>query len=409
MTRLLPLAAALLVTGCATPSAPRIVTGEDADVARIAEENNAFTWDMHRKVAASKAGNAFHSPFSMNAALSMTYAGAKGETAAEMERVLHMEAEADRHGPMGALIQDLNGDQGRDYTLHIANRIWGEQSVAWESSFLSVTESDYAAPTQLVDIAGNPDGIREEVNDWAAEQTEDKIRDLLPPGSITGATRMILANAIYFKADWATQFEKSRTRTADFYVGADGSAVDVDMMNGTMDVRYGAGDGFSVAGLAYGESADVRMWIVLPEAVDGLESIESLEYDVIASAIETSSEQEVELALPKVEMRTEVQLEPALTDLGMPTAFTGGADFSGMADLGLFIDEVYHQAYVKIDEEGTEAAAATAVVMNEDSSSGPQRFTVDRPYLFLIRDELSGAVLFIGRVTDPSVGDEAPL
>lgn len=398
-----PLIGLALFTAC-NPEVPREVTDADPDVARVALENNAFTLDMHRTLAADSTENLFHSPFSMNAALSMTYAGARGDTATEMANVLYMEADAPHHEPLGALLRDLDVSKGRDYRINVANRIWGQDTYDWNPDFLDLNREEYGASVELTDIQADPDGVRAEINDWVSDETNKKIIDLLPEGSLTGGTVMVLVNAIHFDADWAESFEKELTAPADFTL-LDGSTVQPDTMRQTGEFQYADGEGFRALGLDYGEAAEMRLWVLLPDEVDGLPAVEaSLEAESLDALLDGATTTEVALALPKIEMKSKAQLKQPLTDMGMPLAFSN-ADFTGMTEgASLLIDEVYHQAYVRIDEEGTEAAAATAVVVNETSEPPPpQEFTVDRPYLFAIRDELTGAFLFIGRVTDPSV------
>ncbi|MFK7931600.1 MAG: serpin family protein [Myxococcota bacterium] len=408
MRTIAPLLGLAFFTACNpdVPEVPRQVTDADPEVARVALENNAFTLDMHRAMLAADPAvqNLFHSPFSMNAALSMTYAGARGDTATEMESVLHMEQDKAHHEPLGALLRDLDVSEGRDYSINIANRIWGDESYSWDAGFLDLNRDEYGASVELTDIQGDPDGVRNEINDWVEDETKDKIVDLLPPNSVNAATAMVLVNAIHFEADWAESFDKDQTVKADFS-RLDGSTVAVDMMNLSTDVAYATGDGFRAAGLDYGTSGEMRLWVLLPDAIDGLPQVEaSLDAATLDSLLDNAETTNLAVALPKLEMKSEAKLKKPLSNLGMPTAFGAGADFSGMAEsAALTIDEVYHQAYVRIDEEGTEAAAATAVVMTDSADPGqPPAFTVDRPYAFAIRDELTGALLFFGRVTDPS-------
>jgi serpin B len=403
MRSLLPLCLAGLV---ACGPTPREVTDADPDVARIAAENNAFTLDMMRAIDPDGEENTFLSPFSMNAALSMTMAGARGDTLAEMQTVLHADPEADRHGPLGALLRDLSGDHRRAYTLNVANRIWGQDDRPWEQDFLDLTREDYGAETVLADIQSDPEGTRSEINDWVSDQTRDKIPELLPGGAIDASTMMVLVNAIYFKADWASAFEKSQTGPATF-TRADGSTTQVEMMRQTTDVAFVDEDGFVAAGIPYGEDADLRLWVLLPDDPDGLPALEAgLTAEGLASTLDGAATQEAELQLPKLETRTKVRLAPVLAGLGMPTAFGAQADFSGMlADGSITIDEVYHEAYVMMDEEGTEAAAATAVVTRESAAVDSLQVLVDRPYLFLIRDELTGAILFTGRIVEPTASE----
>lgn len=402
---LLSLAAALTACG----ADPRLVTGDDPEVARVVDGTNAFTLDAYRaSVAATDDANVFVSPFSMAAALSMTYAGAEGETATEMETVLHIADEDAHHDAFGALIRDLGGEHRRDYTLHVANRIWGQETLTWEQPFLDTNAEDYGAEVELLDIESDPDGTRVAVNDWVEDQTSKRIKDLFKPGTIDRDTRMVLANAIYFKADWADGFDKGDTRP-ETWTHLDGSTTTVDRMHRTEEGRVGSGEGFRVASLPY-ESEELAMWVVLPDDHDGLPAVEAaLTAESLDAAMDEASGALINLGLPKLETETDLDLKPLLSELGMPLAFTeGAADFSGMTlDERLYIGAAVHKAFVLVDEEGTEAAAATGIAMiRETSITTPniEDFIVDHPYLFLIRDELTGAVLFIGRVTHPSTG-----
>ena len=302
-------------------------------------------------------------------------------------------------------LADLNGDHSRGYTLQIANQLFGQQEYPFLEDFLGICADDYDAPMEEVDYIGDPETARETVNDWVEDATQDKVIDLLPPGSITVDTRLVLANAIYFKADWAEQFDAANTREGDFDL-ADGSTVTADMMWQT-DAMYELGyiSGGSLLRLPY-QDDELSMIVVLPDEADGLPALEARIGAEFEDWVDTLSESEVTLALPKVEMRWELELSTALEALGMPSAFDETADLTGIAEgpeVGhLYIDGVYHQAYVKIDEEGTEAAAATGVVVSDESA--PPAFIVDRPYLFVVRDDLTGSVLFVGRVADPTAG-----
>lgn len=400
----LALTLVLTLAACAESPQPRTTDPSDPDTARVAASNNRYTLDVLREVDTDEP-NTFLSPFSMNAALSMTLAGARGETAAQMQDVLHIEDAAAHHGPMGALVRDLNGDLGRSYTLRVANRLWVDDGQPVRAEFLDVTETDYGAPTVEADIAEDPEGVRSDVNAWVAEETEGHIAELMPTGSISSATRLVLANAIYFKADWAHRFDPQDTRPEDFLTAL-GDTVQTDMMRGELPLAYDAADSFTVGGLAYGEDAEMRLWVVLPASgVTIGELVRDLGADDLDAAFDRAVTVDADVSLPKLDTRTTVALRPLLEGLGMPAAFSSDADFTGLQESGdLQLGGVYHQAYVKMDEAGTTAAAATAAVMDLDTAPPPTPFTVDRPYLFVIRDELSGAWLFVGRIGDPSAG-----
>jgi serpin B len=382
----------------------RMVTERTAEIATIADANNDFALDLFGEMRAEE-GNLFFSPFSISSALSMTYAGAAGTTADEMAEVLHVGLDDDVwHENFGDLTRDLGGDHaGRGYQLSVGNRLWGQDGYPWVQDFLDVNAVHYDAPLADLDFAANPESARVTINDWVEEQTKGKIEDLLQPGVITSDTRLVLTNAIYFKADWASQFDEGDTYDGAFTL-ADGSQVTTPLMTQEFEFQAGAFDGVSVAKLPY-QDDEVSMVILLPDAYDGLPALEEgLTAAQIDGWIEDLETAELPLILPKFEMTYDLSLSDVLQDLGMSSAFDPlAADFSGMADLvegPLFISDVVHKAYVKVDEEGTEAAAATGVVVGV--TSVPVGFQADHPFLFLIRDDLTGSILFMGRVADPS-------
>lgn len=392
---------------------PRAVTSREGDLGAVVDGHNAFSFALYRELVSDPtSGNLFYSPFSVTSALGMTRAGARGTTLTEMSDVLGGAPleEATWHNELGALTRDLSGDQDRGYTLHIANRLFGQTGYPWETEFLGICADDYGAPLESWDFVADPEGGRERVNTWVADQTEDKIQDLLPEGSVTDATRLVLANAIYFLGDWAFPFDEDDTRDRTF-TRLDGSTVDVPTMHlqsenydePTFEVAFG--DDVAVVRLPY-QDDELSMVLIVPNAVNGLPAVEaSLDAEQYASWVADLGPGELVLSMPKIEMRTAVDLKGPLSNLGMPTAFdSSAADFTGMAvvpeDGVLHIDGVYHQAFVKVDEHGTEAAAATGVVVGVDSA--PIEVAADRPFLFVIQDDLTGAILFVGRVLDPS-------
>jgi serpin B len=410
-------ALAIFAVGCRT-SPPngmnpnrvaRVVTSPGGDTGVVVSGHNAFSWDLYGHLAADAGdGNVFFSPFSVTAALGMTEAGANGTTEAEMQSVLHLSGdEATWHHALGALTRDLNGDFDRGYTLNIANKLFGQDGYPWNADFLAVCADDYGAPLDPWDFVADPEGGRTAVNDWVEDSTEDRIKDLLPEGSVTSDTRLVLADAIYFKADWARAFDPEDTRKQDFH-RLDGSDVSVPMMTMNLEeiednhVESGYTDDVTILKLPY-QDDEVSMIVVIPHETDGLPDIEAkLDADTWAGWLDALGPSEVSIGLPKLEMEYSTDLVPVLADLGMPSAFGGDADFTGIANSEehLYISGVFHKAFVKIDESGTEAAAATGVVVTTDSASEP--IYADHPFLFVIEDDLTGAILFVGRVTDPS-------
>jgi len=406
----------ILLLGCpsSSPEQPnpdrveRVVVTGTGDMAVVVAGQNAFAWDLYDALRVDAGdGNVFFSPFSISSALSMTMAGAKGTTADELRAVLHTgDDTAAWHSGLGALTRDLNGDLGRGYTLHVANRLFGQTGYAFETDFLGICADDYGAPLQEWDFLTDPDGGRLEVNAWVADQTNDRIQDLLPAGSVTSDTRLVLANAIDFIADWATAFDPADTADGGF-TRLDGTSVTVPLMHLDLEgieehsVQAGWFDGVSALRLPY-QDDELSMIVLLPDAVDGLPDLEAgLDAARFDAFIATLYPAQAPIAFPRLEMTYKQNLVPMLDALGMPTAFSSDADFTGIApDDGLAITGVFHQAFVKVDEAGTEAAAATAVVVGD--TSAPMPFYADHPFLFVLRDDLTGAVLFVGRVTDPS-------
>ena len=382
---------------------PRVVTERTAELGEVVDGNNAFAVDVYDWMAAADDGNLFFSPFSITSALAMTYAGAAGDTATDMETVLHITLPSGQfHKELGDLTRDLDGERDRGYELSIANRLFGQTGYTFGQDFLDINADDYGAPLDELDYAADPEAAREHINTWVAGQTHDMIEELLAPGVITEDTRLVLANAIYFNATWASQFELEDTYDQGFVL-ADGGQVTVPMMHQhtEIDCAFFHEDGVSVASLPYTDD-ELSMVLIVPDDVDGLPDVEAqLDAGTLEAWIAGTTPQEVDLAMPRFELEHKLSLKDTLTDLGMGSAFESTADFTGITDTGIYIADVIHEAVVRVDEEGTEAAAATAVVM-EDTAVMDDRILADHPFLFLIRDDLTGTVLFMGRVTDPS-------
>lgn len=385
--------------------------GDDVLLAELASGNAAFGLDLLEYLASEEGGNLFYSPYSISVALAMTYAGADGETRQEMEETLHYTLGHETHEANVAMQEalesretttDPESDEDVDaFQLAVANSLWGREGYEFAEEFLQLMDTHYGAGLRRADFTGDPEGERERINEWVADATEDKIEDLLPDGSITPQTVLVLANAIYFMASWLFEFDPEKTENGTF-TALDGSESTVPFMHQNLKTEYASVPGAEAIELPYvGE--EVSMVVILPE--EG--QFESFERDLTAEQLfgifEELSEGMGDLALPRFEYELDVTLKQALSDMGMPTAFTSGADFSGMVpgdDGGLWIDDVYHKAFVSVDEEGTEAAAATAVVMEESAAPEWGELRFDRPFLFCIRDRPTDAILFMGRVVD---------
>jgi serpin B len=382
----------------------------DDDIKNLVDGNNAFALDIYQTLR-SESGNLILSPFSISLALAMTYAGARGETETQMADVLHFTSQDKVHPAFNALDlalekEPVNLDEEQEpLKLNVANAVWAEQTYPFLPEFLDIIAVNYGAGVQLADFINKPNEERLAINDWVSEQTEDRINDLLADGTITSYTRMVLVNAIYFKADWLRKFDPNTTYDAPFHL-LDGSEVTSPMMNDAMHgIPYMLGDGYQAIELAYaGETA--AMDIILPDE-GNFEAFEAgfdkAKYDEIIQEMQVSSS--VMVSLPKFEFTKDFSLADPLSTLGMGAAFDGAtADFSGMTgNKDLFIADVIHKAFVAVDEAGTEAAAATAVIM--EATSAPMYdafFQADRPFIFIIRDTVNGQVLFMGRVLNPS-------
>jgi serpin B len=373
----------------------------EADKAEAAKGNNAFALDLYGKLRLEE-GNLFCSPESISTALAMTYAGARGETAREMAATLHFSLDAQRlHPAQGALLRDLRrGSRTHGYRLSIANSLWGEKGLLFETEFLALTNDNYAAGLQEVDFQSAAEEARRTINRWMDKHTESKIKDLLQPGNVTTLTRLVLTNAIYFKSDWYSKFKKEQTHDNPFFVsGRD--KVTVPLMNQTATFPYWEGDGLQVLELPY-KGKDLSMVVFLPKKIDGLADVEKMfTIGNLNGWLSQLHEQQVVVSIPRFKMTKRYSLARELAALGMRRAFSA-ADFSGMTREKVMIADVIHKAFVEVNEEGTEAAAATAVVAN---TPGPPPmiavFRADHPFLFLIRDRRSGSILFLGRLVKP--------
>lgn len=388
---------------------PDVTMPAPADIAPLAQASNAFAFDLWRKTS-TQPGNVAMSPASLSTALAMTWGGAKGETAAEMKRAMHLTGDADAVMAAWGKLASALQSPSRKLELRIANRLFGEQTYKFEQAYLDKTKAAYGAPLEPVDFRHAAEAGRTRINKWVADQTNQRITNLLPPPSITDQTRLVLVNALYFLADWAQAFEPRATNPAPFLKA--GGKTDVPTMHAMSTFRFAKADGVSVLELPY-QGGDAAMVVVLPDQVDGVTSIEnSLDASKLAAWQAALQPQQVAVALPRftIDPAEPVELSNTLIALGMASAFDRKrADFTAMAaprnpEDELFISAVFHKAFVKVDEKGTEAAAASAVVMAPRGA--PPRpaaeFKADHPFLFFIVDKASGLILFVGRVVDPS-------
>ena len=376
------------------------------DQAAVAEGNNAFAVELYGQLRKQN-GNLFFSPESISTAFAMAYAGARGDTASEIAKALHFTLPPERlHPAMGALLANLNAAHD-GYQLRVADALWAEKDYTFLDDYLKLTSTDYGAGFNRVDFKGAPDAVRLTINQWVEQQTADKIKDLLQPGVLTPAMRLVLTNAIYFKGNWQTQFDKAQTRDEDFHLSA-AQTVKAPLMNLQGRFNYFNGGTFQVLEIPY-KSGDLSMIVFLPNDVNGLSA---LEQSLTASSTQQWLGQlrpgsKVILTLPRFKMTQQFELAGTLGAMGMPQAFEKNvADFSGMTGKrDLWISAAIHKAFVDVNEEGTEAAAATGIVMRSMAVTREQPpivFRADHPFLFLIRDNRSGGILFMGRVTDPT-------
>lgn len=381
-----------------------------------------FAWNLFERIAGDE-GNAFFSPYSVASALGLTLLGARGRTEEQMQEVLFA-GEAD-HERLGAVVRrladepvndptpDLGPPGGRPgdgdaFELNVANALWLQDGFALRAEYLAAAQEHYRAAPTTIDFRSDPAAARRRINDWVADRTRQRILDLLPAGAVKPQTRLALTNAVFFKSAWRKPFPEHATEALPFHL-ADGTTVPAPMMRQTDRFAYREIEGAQVLRLPYA-GGQAAMVVILPDADAGLASLErSLTHETLTALIagEDAAIRRVAVTLPRFRIERSVDLAPPLAALGMPSAFAAGtADFSGLTGArDLFIDAAVHKAFVEVDEQGTEAAAATAVTMALTSMPGPQDepivFRADRPFLFGIVDEPSGTLLFLGRLADP--------
>ena len=405
-------------TSTPVPGEPPATKGSDDppsgdDLGALTRGNGEFGFDLYRELSTTD-GNLFFSPHSISTALAMTYAGAEGGTRDAMADTLRFSLPPDRlHGAFAALARDLDtrttGQDEDSFRLNAANAVWAQEGHPFRNDYLDVVKASYGGEVSLSDFVSDPDGSRSEINRWVGRATEGKIEDLIPPDLIDVLTRMVLVNAVYFKAGWLYPFAEAFTATAPFHL-LGGMTANVEMMRATEYFGYGSGDGYQVVVLPY-VGGEMYMAVLLPDLERFQEFEEQLDADFLDQALAQVSENYVALEMPRFGFDAAFRLGDTLKTMGMSAAFDpGAADFSGMDGLScaardkgcLYIGAVVHKAFVSVDEAGTEAAAATAVIMQTESAKPILvEVKVDRPFIFVIRDHATGTNLFVGRVVKP--------
>jgi len=389
-------------------TAPQV---DPSDVDSQVAGNTTLALDLYHQLRARGDDNLFFSPHSIEVALAMTWAGARTDTESAMASAMHFELGQDRlHPVFNHLDLELcsrgEGAAGTDsegFRLNVVNAVWGQVGYAFLDGFLDALALHYGAGLWVLDFMADPDGAALKINGWVEEVTEERIQDLIPPGVIDADTRMVLVNAIYFNAAWASPFEEENTSDGEFHTLA-GGTVSVPMMHQELEYAYAEGAGYQAVEIPY-DGDELSMLILVPD----LGTLGEFEQRLDAAFLDELSGSMhwgvVDLTMPRWELDGETfSLKELLAELGMGVAFTPSADFSGMnGRRDLMIQDVLHQAFIKVNEAGTEAAAATAVIVGETGipPQGPD-ITLDRPFIYLIKDRPTGQILFVGRLVDPS-------
>jgi serpin B len=377
--------------------------GPDADA--LVRGNTDFACGLYRRLAATD-GNLFFSPYSLSAALAMTYGGARGNTEKEMATTLRLPpGQADVHAGFGALGERLRQAEQDGIRLRVANSLWPQQGHPFLADYLALVQQNYGASITALDYAGAGEASRATINAWVVDRTEGKIQNLIGPGVLTALTRLVLVNAIYFKGNWQSQFPAAATKDAPFHV-ADGKSVPTPMMSRKLGCKYASLPALDVLELPYAGDR-VSMVVLLPKAIDGIGAMEaSLSAEGLPQWLAALRKQDVQVFLPRFKLACGFSLKDTLAAMGMVEAFDERkANFAGMDGRpdGLSIGAVVHKAFVDVNEEGTEAAAATGVVMvTRAMPAPPPVFRADHPFVFLIRDSVTGSILFAGRLVDPT-------
>jgi serpin B len=380
----------------------------DDEIAAVVAADSEFGLDLFGIIAAED--NTMISPYSIATALSMLYPGARGTTAEEIATVLHLNVDdATLHAVRNYIDTALatppppmgDSDTREPFTIRPANSAWGQGGYPFLDDYLAILATDYGAGLRLLDYVGDPEGSRAIINQWVEDATEDRIKDLIPEGAITVDTRLALVNAIWFYANWFEQFDPALTEAGPFTL-LDGSELQVPLMHANLRTGYADTPLFEGVRLPY--AGDAAMVVLLPKSGSPADLAAALRPEDLDIAW---GDRRVEITLPSFEYEAEVALKPALQELGMTKAFefpsADGADLTGITAVReLYVSDAFHKTFIALDEDGTEAAAATAVIVSLESAPEPATFTADRPFLFWIEHSSTGEMLFLGQVTNPS-------
>ncbi|MDO8635562.1 MAG: serpin family protein [Dehalococcoidia bacterium] len=391
---------------------PRVLSPaiSQTDMASLVDGNSAFALNLYQALKDTD-GNLFYSPYSISEALAMTYGGARGDTEKQMAGALHFSLTQNQlHPAFNSLDQELakrgQGAKGKDekgFRLHVVNAIWGQNDFKFTSEYLDLLAQNYGAGLRILDFIKATEQSRTTINQWVSDQTESKIKDLIPRGAIDPMTRLVLTNAIYFNAAWKYPFTVESTSSDKFHL-LNGSEISVPLMKQTKSFGYAEGDNYQIVELPY-DGNELSMVILLPR-LEQFKAIEaSLNSQQVNNMIRSIQSRQMILSMPKFRFESNFGLKKTLSAMGMPVAFSTDADFSGMdGKRDLYIKDVIHKSFIYVDEAGTEAAAATGVIMGVTSMpASPIEVTIDHPFIFLIRDVKTGVVLFVGRVLSPSL------
>jgi serpin B len=407
------------VIGCAQPVSAEVIKSNKSritspvvsasDMDALVKGNGEFAFNLYQLLK-EKDGNIFYSPYSISLALAMTYGGARGDTAAQMADTLHyLLSQSALHPAFNNLGIELakrgEGAKGKDdkgFRLNIVNAIWGQKDYQFLSSYLDLLAENYGAGLRVLDFIKDPSKSREVINQWVSDQTEGRIKDLLPEGSINPLTRLVLTNAIYFNAAWQSQFRKEMTANGAFHL-ITGSDVTVPMMKQSQTFGYTQSGDIIAVELPY-DGNELSMVVLTNGSGSFNDFQDKLNYTIVKAVLDSLKKTRVDLTMPKFGIESEFGLKDTLKKMGMEKPFQDTADFTGISKASdLHIDDVVHKAFVSVDEAGTEAAAATGVIIGTTSMPlNPVTVTLDHPFVFLIRDIQTGAILFIGQVVNPA-------
>ena len=397
------------------PSLPLLESVKKEDIEKVVVANSQFAFDIYSELSKQSQGNIFFSPYSISTAVAMVYEGARNETAEEIQKAFYFPIDDDGRRAAFAAIHNQLNTENTGYDLQVANALWVEKTYKLLATYAEIVKRYYFGNVTNLDFKLAVERARETINAWVENKTNNKIKNLFPPNSLPDVTKLVLTNAIYFKGDWAKQFDKQQTKDEDFYV-SDGETIKVPMMRQMGEppesFRYAETNDTQIIELPY-EGDQLSMLIFLPKDKNGLAALESsLSVEKLTEWKNSLRKQEVILFMPKFTFDSKYSLNPTLKKLGVESAFSeDDADFSGIdgnkpspGQLRLYIDKVIHQAFVDVNEEGTEAAAATGISMVLQSASFgplPPVFRADHPFIFIIQDNKQGNILFLGRVAKP--------